>query len=108
MTAQSIVERIKALTEECKQLSSRSAQIYENLTENPELHKLESQLQEAKHEAEKLQVQLKALSPIERMKWSHEQCTTQQQIHTIQSKVMEVTQQLQPVQDKACHPIYRD
>jgi hypothetical protein len=102
MTAQSTVERIKALTEECKQLSSRSAQIHENLTENPELHKLESQLQEAKHEAEKLQVQLKALSPIEKMKWSHEQRIAQQQIHIIQSKVMEVTQQLQPLQDKAC------
>jgi hypothetical protein len=63
---------------------------------------LESQLQVAKHEAKKLQVQLKALSPIERMKQSHEKHTTQQQIHTIQSKVMEVTQQLQPVQDKAC------
>jgi hypothetical protein len=35
MTARSTVERIKALTEECKQLSRRSAQIYENLTENP-------------------------------------------------------------------------
>jgi predicted nucleic acid-binding Zn-ribbon protein len=92
MTAWSTVEGIKALTEECKQLSSRSAQIYESLTENPELHKLESQLQEVKHEAEKLQVQLKALSPVERMKWSHEQCTAQQQIHTLQSKVMEVTQ----------------
>jgi hypothetical protein len=55
-----------------------------------------------KHEAEKLQVQLKALSPIERMKRSHEQRTAQQQIHTIQSKVVEVTQQLQPMQDKAC------
>jgi len=42
MTAWSIVENIKALTEECKQLSNRSAQIYENLTENLELHKLDS------------------------------------------------------------------
>ena len=44
ITTQSTVERIKALTEECKQLSSRSAQIYKNITANPELHKLESQL----------------------------------------------------------------
>ena len=42
ITTQSIIERIKAVTEECKQLGRRSAQIYENLTENPELHKLES------------------------------------------------------------------
>jgi hypothetical protein len=66
------------------------------------LHKLESQLQEAKYDAEKLQVQLKALSPIERMKRFPEQRTTQQQIHTLQSKVMEVSQRLQPVQEKAC------
>jgi hypothetical protein len=63
---------MKALALEFKQLSSRSAQTYENLTENPELYKLELQLQEAKYEAEKLQTQLKALSPIERMKRSHE------------------------------------
>jgi hypothetical protein len=36
------------------------------------------------------------------MKRSHEQCTTQQQVHIIQSKVMEVTQRLQLVQDKSC------
>jgi hypothetical protein len=102
ITAHSAVDRLKSLALECKQLSSRSAQTYENLTENPELYKLESQLQEVKYEAEKLQMQLKALSPIERMKRSHEQRMTQQQIHTIQRKVMEVTQRLQPVQDKAC------
>jgi hypothetical protein len=34
------------------------------------------------------------------MKRSHKQCVTQQQIHMIQSKVMEVMQQLQPLQDK--------
>jgi hypothetical protein len=102
ITARSTVERIKVLTEECKQLSSRSVQIYESLTENPELYKLESQLQEAKHQAEKLQVQLKALSPIERMKRLPEQRVTQQQIQMIQTKVIEATQRLQPVQDKAC------
>jgi transcriptional/translational regulatory protein YebC/TACO1 len=102
VNAQSTVERITALTEECKQLSSRSAQIHENLSENPELHKLESHLQEAKYQAKKLQVQLKALSTIEKMKRSHEQRVMQQQIHMIKSKVMEVTQQLQPLQDRAC------
>jgi hypothetical protein len=35
------------------------------------------------------------------MKRSQEQRTTQQQVHTIQSKVMEVTQRLQLVQDEA-------
>jgi hypothetical protein len=36
------------------------------------------------------------------MKRSHKKCTVQQQVHAIQSKVMEVTQKLQPVQDEAC------
>jgi phage shock protein A len=54
VNARSTVERIKELTEECKQLSSRIAQIHENLSENPELHKLESQLQEVKYQDEKL------------------------------------------------------
>jgi hypothetical protein len=101
-TAHSAVDRLKSLALECKQLSNRSAQTYENLTENPELQALESQLKEAKQHTDTLQAQLKALSVMERMKWSQEQCTTQQQIHTIQSRVMEVTQRLQPVQDKAC------
>jgi hypothetical protein len=66
------------------------------------LQALESQLQEAKQaHAETLQAQLKALTVVERMKRSQEQRTTQQQIHTIQSRVMEITQKLQPVQDKA-------
>ena len=47
-------------------------------------------------------MQLKALSPIERMKRFPEKHTTQQQIHTLQSKVMEVSQRLQRVQEKAC------
>jgi hypothetical protein len=47
-TARSAVGRMKALSLECKKLSSRSTQTYENLTENPELQTLESQLQEAK------------------------------------------------------------
>jgi hypothetical protein len=48
-----------------------------------------------------LQAQLKALSTVERMKRSQEQQTIQQQVHMIQRKFMEVTQWLQPVQDKA-------
>jgi hypothetical protein len=54
-TARSTVERIKALAMECKQLSDRSAQTYERLTEDPELKALESQLQEAKQQAEIVQ-----------------------------------------------------
>jgi hypothetical protein len=36
-TARSTVDRLKSLALECKQLSNRNAQTYENLTENPEL-----------------------------------------------------------------------
>jgi hypothetical protein len=36
------------------------------------------------------------------MKRFTEQCTTQQQVHALQSKVMEVSQWLQPIQEKAC------
>jgi hypothetical protein len=101
-TARSTVERLKALVGECKRLSNHSDQTYENLVKNPKLQALESQLQaEAKKHTNILQVQLKALLAIERMKQSQEQCTVQQHIHTIQRKVMEVTQWLQPVQDKA-------
>jgi hypothetical protein len=91
-TARSAVDRLKSLALECKQLSNQSAQTYENLTENPELQALESQLKEAKQHADTLQAQLKALSAVERMKRSQEQRTAQQQIHMIQSRVMEVTQ----------------
>jgi len=41
----SAVGRIKVLTLECKQLSDISAQTYEHLTKDPELRKLEAQLQ---------------------------------------------------------------
>jgi hypothetical protein len=54
-TARSAVGRMKSLALECKKLSSRSAQTYENLTENPELQALESQLQEAKKHTDTLQ-----------------------------------------------------
>jgi hypothetical protein len=63
---------------ECKQPTDCSAQTYEKLTENPELKALESQLQEVKYQAEKIQVQLKPLLVVERMNHSQEQCTTQQ------------------------------
>jgi hypothetical protein len=36
------------------------------------------------------------------MKQSQEQCTSQQQVHTIHRKFMEVTQRLQPIQEKSC------
>jgi len=49
-----------------------------------------------------LHVQIKTLSPVKRMNRFAEQCTAQQQVHTLQSKVMEVSQQLQPIQEKAC------
>jgi hypothetical protein len=67
-TARGTVERIKGLTLECKQLSDHSAQMYERLTENPELKTLESQLQEVKYQEETIQAQLKPLSVVERMK----------------------------------------
>jgi hypothetical protein len=66
------------------------------------LQALEAQLQEAKKHANMLQAQLKALNPVKRMKKFVEQCTAQQQVHTLQSKVMEFSQRLQPIQEKAC------
>jgi hypothetical protein len=50
-TARSTVERINALAMECKQLTDCSAQTYEQLTDNPELKALESQLEEVKYQA---------------------------------------------------------
>jgi cell division protein FtsL len=75
-TARSAVSRLKNFALECKHLSTRSAHTYENLTENPELQALEAQLQEEKQHADTLQAQLKALTPVERMKIFPEQCTT--------------------------------
>jgi hypothetical protein len=46
-SAKNIVASIKSLTSSCKQLSDRSIQMYELLTEDPELKNLEAQLQEA-------------------------------------------------------------
>jgi cell division protein FtsL len=76
-TARSEVDRLKSYALECKMLSNRSAQTYENLTENPELQALESQLKEEKQHADTLQAQLKALSVVNRVKRSHEQRTAQ-------------------------------
>jgi hypothetical protein len=45
---------------------------------------------------------MKLLTAIEKMKRSHEQHPIQQQVTTIQSRAMEVTQRLHPVQDEAC------
>jgi ABC-type Zn2+ transport system substrate-binding protein/surface adhesin len=45
---------------------------------------------------------MKFLTVVERMKRSQEQRAVQQQITTLQGKVMEVTHKLQPVQDEAC------
>jgi hypothetical protein len=91
-TAHNTVDRLKSLALDFKKLSNQSTQTYENLTENPELQALESQLQEVKQHANTLQAQLKALSAIDIMKRSHEQRTSHQQIHMIQRKVMEATQ----------------
>jgi hypothetical protein len=66
------------------------------------LQALEVHLQEAKLHVYTLQAQLKALTLVERMKRFPEQCTAKQQVHTLQSKVMEVSQRLQPVQEKEC------
>jgi hypothetical protein len=76
-TAQSEVERIKSLAMECKHLTDCNSQTYEQLTENPELKALESQLQEVKYQVEMIQVQLKPLSVVERMKRSQEKRTSQ-------------------------------
>jgi hypothetical protein len=42
------------------------------------------------------------MTPVERMKRFAEQHTTQQRVHMLQSKVMDVSQRLQPLQEKAC------
>jgi hypothetical protein len=53
-TAHSAVGRLKTLALECKKLSARRTQTYENLTKNPELQTLEAQLQEEKQHADTL------------------------------------------------------
>jgi hypothetical protein len=90
-TACNTVGRLKALELGCKQITSKSTHTYYTLTKNLEFQALESQLQEAKQHAYMLQVQLKALSPVKRMKRLPEKCTAQQYIHMIKSKVIEVS-----------------
>jgi hypothetical protein len=68
--AKNVVERIRALTLECKKLSDRSAQTYECLVEDLELRKLEAQLQEVKQQALTVQAQMKLLTTVKRMKRS--------------------------------------
>jgi hypothetical protein len=63
---------------------------------------MESQLQEAKKQATTVQVQLKPLLAVERMKRSQEQDMAQQEVHALQRKVMKVTQKLQPFQYATC------
>jgi hypothetical protein len=77
-TSRKMVDRLKTFALEYKQLCTRSTQTLENLTENPELHALEVQLQEAMQHVETLQAQMKALTLVECMKRFPEQCTTQQ------------------------------
>jgi chromosome segregation ATPase len=101
-TARSTVERIRALASECKKLSNRSAQTYEHLEEDLELRTLEAQLQEEKQQVSTVKAQLKLLTAVEKMKRSQEQHVVQQHVTAIQSRVMEVTQRLQLVQDEAC------
>jgi hypothetical protein len=64
----SAVERIRVLASECKQLSDRSAQTYERLAGDPELRRLEAQLQEVKKQASTVQAQCKLLTVVENMK----------------------------------------
>jgi hypothetical protein len=99
---QKIVEIIKALALECKQIINRSAQAYEHLAEDPKIRTFESHLQEEKKQETTVKAQLKLLAAIEKMKRSQELCTFQQQVYSIQCKVMEVTQRLQSVIDKTC------
>jgi hypothetical protein len=100
-TARSAVDRLKNLDSKCRKLRTRSAQTYETLTENPELHTLEAKLHEAKQHADVLQAQLKSVTQFEIMKRFAEQRTTQQQVHMLQTKVMDVSQRMQPLQEKA-------
>jgi uncharacterized protein (DUF3084 family) len=48
-----------------------------------------------------VKAQLKLLTTVEKMKRAQEQRAVQQQVTSIQRRVMEVTQRLQPVQNEA-------
>jgi hypothetical protein len=64
------VVRIRSLTSKCKQLSDISMHTYECLREDPNLRKLEAQLQEAQQQTLTVQAQMKLLTAVERMKIS--------------------------------------
>jgi hypothetical protein len=76
--AKNAVGRIRSLASECEQLSDRSVQTYERLAEDPELRKLEAQLQEAQRQAFNVQTWMKLLTEVEKMKISQEQHAVQQ------------------------------
>ena len=82
-TAKNEVERIISLTSKRKQLSDRSMHTYELLAEDPELRKLEAQLQEAQQQEFPVQAQMKLLTVVERMKRSQEHHIVQQHISTL-------------------------
>jgi hypothetical protein len=79
-TVKSAVGRIRALSLECKQLSDRSAKMYECLIEDLELRKLEAQLHEAKQQESTMQAQMKLLTAVEKMKRSQEKSVVQQKL----------------------------
>jgi hypothetical protein len=87
---------------ECKQLSSQSAQTYERLAEDPELRTLESQTSGGQAASSN------GASAIEATTSGREDEMIPGIMHGSatspchKSKVMEVTQGLQPVQDVAC------
>jgi hypothetical protein len=53
-------------------------------------------------QASTVQAQMNLLTAVEKMKMSQEVRTVQQQVNAIQSRVMEVSQRLQPMEDGAC------
>jgi hypothetical protein len=67
-----IVASIRALALVCKQLSDRRTHTYERLAKDPELKKLEAQLQEVQQQEFSLQAQMKLLTVVERLKRSQE------------------------------------
>jgi FtsZ-binding cell division protein ZapB len=69
-SAKNTVASIKSLTSACKQLSDKRTEMYECLVEDPELKKLEAQLQEPQQQEFSLQAQMILLTVVERMKRS--------------------------------------
>jgi hypothetical protein len=106
-TTKNTVVRIRALTSECKQLSDRSTQTYECLVRGSRAKEARSTVTGGTTTSIFMQAQMKLLTMVERMKRSQEQHAVQQQITSLQGKVMEVTQKLQPVQDESCK-VFKD